>query len=366
MTLAIAAVAYDKESDFVLEEVRLDELKPDELLVKIEAVGVCHSDVTLKQIQPLPAVFGHEGVGIVEKIGSAVKSVQAGDRVVISYPFCGGCHQCGNHKPFLCDNFVKLTISGARLDGSATLFLDQKPITSACFSQSSFATRAITLENNVVKVDATIPEPQKLAALPCGVITGAGSVFNILEPGQNESLAVFGAGAVGLSAVMAARCLGANPIIVVDVVAERLALAKELGATHVINAKTDVVEEIKAITGHGVSYSFETSGNLQAFNNCVASTEKGGTMAIATTPNITGTFELEGMAFLNQALRLISVQLGDSITREFIPRLIALSEAGEFPYEKLITYYDFHDINQAFKDSHEGLAIKPVLVMPRD
>jgi aryl-alcohol dehydrogenase len=364
---ATAAVAYQPDTDFVLEEVTLDDLRPNELLVKIEAVGICHTDATLKHLLPLPAVFGHEGVGIVEKTGAEVSYAQAGDRVIISYPHCGSCSHCEEHQPALCDHFVPLAMSGARLDGSATIFLRGEPITSAFFSQSSFATHAITTESNVVKLNEDVTDPQKYAALPCGIVTGAGAMLNTLDIQKGQSLVVFGAGAVGLSAVMAAHSRGASPIIVVDVVEERLQLAKELGASHTVDGRAeDVAAQVKAITGNGAECVFDTSGHPAAFNNAIASAKKGARMAIVTAPNIGGTFEFDGMAFLSQALTLIGVQMGGSITKEFIPHLIQLNKEGNFPYEKLITYYQFDQINQAFEDSHKGKAIKPILVMPKD
>jgi len=363
---ATAAVAHSADTDFVLEDVTLDTIRPNELLVKIEAVGICHTDATLKQMLPLPAVLGHEGMGIVEQIGSAVTKVKPGDRVVISYPHCGACPNCEDHHPNLCDNFGALAMAGARPDGSATIFLHDKPITSAFFSQSSFATKAITLENNVVKADVGAGEdPHKLAALPCGIVTGAGAVLNNLNIQKGQGLLVFGAGAVGLSGVMAAHSMGAHPIIVVDVVEERLTLARELGASHTINGRSDdVIEQIHAIAPRGTDFALETSGHIAAFNNGVAGVKKGGAMAMVTAPNIGGTFELNGMAFLSQTMSLVGINMGGSITEEFIPRLIALNKEGKFPYEKLITYYKFDEINKAFADSHKGIAIKPVLVMP--
>ena len=363
---ATAAVAYSPEKEFVLEEVTLDDLRPDELLVKIVAVGICHTDATLKQMLPLPAVLGHESTGIVEQVGAAVTKVKPGDRVVISYPHCGTCPSCADHHPNLCDNFAALAMSGARPDGSATIFLGDKPLTSAFFSQSSFATRAITLENNVVKVHLESGEdPNKLAALPCGIVTGAGAVLNNLKVQKGQSLIVFGAGAVGLSGVMAAHSAGAHPIIVVDVVEERLALARELGASHTINGRSeDVVEQIRAIVPRGSDFALETAGHINTFNTGVASVKKGGAMAMVTAPNIGGTFEFNGMAFLSQTMSLVGINMGGSVTEEFIPQLIALNKAGKFPYEKLITFYQFDEINQAFHDSHIGKAIKPVLVMP--
>lgn len=365
-TRATAAVAHEADKDFLLEEVTLDDLRANELLVRIEAVGICHTDATLKHMLPLPAVFGHEGMGIVEQVGSGVTKVKPGDRVVVSYPHCGTCSHCNDHHPNLCDNFGALAMAGSRPDGTATIFLHDKPITSAFFGQSSFATKAITMENNVVKVETGADEnPNKLAALPCGVVTGAGAVLNNLKVQKGQSLIVFGAGAVGLSGVMAAHSVGAHPIIVVDVVEERLALARELGASHTINGRSDnVVEQVRAIAPGGTDFALETAGHIATFNNGIASVKKGGAMAMVTAPNIGGTFEFNGMAFLSQTMTLVGINLGGSITEEFIPRLIALNKEGKFPYEKLITYYRFDEINQAFEDSHKGKAIKPVLVMP--
>lgn len=366
-TTATAAVAHEAQAPFKIEEVTLDALRPNELLVRIEAVGVCHSDAVIKQMWPLPAVLGHEGMGIVEEVGGEVTYAKPGDRVVISYPHCEVCHACEDHRPSMCDNFTQLAFGGTRPDGSPTIFLDGKPINGAFFAQSSFATKAITTESNIVKVDNwPDDEAKQLAALPCGIITGAGTALNVLKIKKGESLAVFGGGAVGLSAVMAAASVGAGPIIVVDVVEERLKLAKELGATHTINGMDkDVPDQVHGIVKQGVNYCFDTSGNVTAFNNAVASARRGAVMAIVTAPNYGGTFEFDCTTFMSNGMTLVSVTMGSSNTREFIPYLIQLNREGRFPYEKLITYYDFEDINQAFEDSHKGTAIKPVLVLPK-
>jgi len=265
-----AAVAEAKGEPFQIQDLELDEPRADEVLVRIVACGVCQTDAHVwHQRLPtaLPIVLGHEGSGIVERVGVAVTSLKPGDHVVLSYQACGHCQPCLKaHYPY-CDHQAEVNFSGARLDGTIGVHRpagSQAPaVRGHFFGQSSFATYALTTERNTVKVPVDMPL-ELLAPLGCGLQTGAGAVLNTFKMTAGETLAVFGVGAVGLAAIMAANAIAARAIIAVDVNEARLTLARELGATHTINPmEQDVGEALRAITGRGVNYVFETSGRSE-------------------------------------------------------------------------------------------------------
>jgi aryl-alcohol dehydrogenase len=357
-----AAIISEPNGQFVIKTVELDDLRSDEILVRIEACGICHTDIIAQNMVPLPAVLGHEGCGVVEAAGSAVDGVKQGDRVIISVPFCSTCPTCIQGKTYICEKALSLGFAGTRMDGSQTISVDGKFISSAFFQQSSFASHAIALGRAVVPVEEYHP-PFMMAAIACGVQTGAGSVFNVFKVKADQGLAVFGVGSVGLSAIMAGKVAGASPLIAVDIIQSRLELAIELGATHALNAGDgDIAEEIRKIAPHGMTFSLETSGNEQAFNDALTCLGMGGTCGIVTTPNLGKPFPFSPLQILDRGSSLQGILLGNSIPRSFLPKLIELNRKGQFPYERLITTYDFKDINKAFEDTKAGVTIKPVLL----
>lgn len=358
---ATAAVIHEAGGGFSLETIELDELQSNELLVKVEASGVCHTDAVAQGILPLPAVLGHEGVGIVEAVGGAVTRFRPGDRVIMSYASCGDCPCCNGDKAYICDSMMPLNFGGSRIDGTHTISLNNEPITSSFFQQSSFSTHAIAVEQNVVKVTGD-HQAEMLAALPCGVQTGAGAILNTLGVGPKDSLAVFGTGAVGMSGLMAAKLAGAFPIIAIDINDERLELARELGAHHLINAKDgEVAARIREIVPRGVDFSFETSANEQALNDAIACLVSGGECGSVSAPHAFQKYPFSPTEIMIRAASLRGIIQGSATPKTFLPRLIELQKQGLFPYERLITTYDFADINQAFADSASGKTIKPVL-----
>jgi aryl-alcohol dehydrogenase len=357
-----AAIISEPNGPFEIKTVELDDLRNDEILVRIEACGICHTDIIAQNMTPLPAVLGHEGCGVVEAVGPSVDGVKQGDRVIISIPFCSTCPTCIQGKTYICEKALSLGFAGTRMDGSQTIYVDGKAISSAFFQQSSFATHAIALGRAAVPVEEYHP-PFMMAAIACGVQTGAGSVFNVFKVKADQGLVVFGVGTVGLSAIMAGKIAGASPLIAVDIIQSRIELAIELGATHALNAGDgDISEEIRKIAPHGMTFSLETSGNEQAFNDALTCLGMGGTCGIVTTPNLGKPFPFSPLQILDRGSSLQGILLGNSIPRSFLPKLIELNRKGQFPYERLITTYDFSDINKAFEDTKSGITIKPVLL----
>jgi len=363
MTQASAAVLRQPDGRFSIETVELDELRRDEVLVRNEASGICHTDLLARERVPLPTVLGHEGAGVVEAVGAAVTGVRVGDRVVISYPWCGVCDHCDTGRPYLCAHHMQLAFSGARLDGSRSIKLGDRPISGAFFQQSSFATRCIAPERSVVPVRADLPS-RLGAAIPCGVQTGAGAVLNSLQVSASQGLAVFGVGAVGLSAILAGRLVGAFPLIAIDVLPDRLALARELGASHALDARAgSVAGQIRDIARGGVEFTLETSGNEQALEDAIASLASGGACGMVIAPHLGKKYPFSPSEVFVRAARLTGIIQGSAVPRQFLRKLLELHERGRFPFDSMVKYYDFSAINEAIADTLAGRTIKPVLEM---
>lgn len=363
-----AAVVNERSAPFVIEALKLAEPRADELIVRVVASGMCQTDLHGRDgyfaVSSFPAVFGHEGAGVVHAVGSAVRDFAPGDPVVMSYPWCGECANCRRQRLNYCLNARNLKNKGTRADGSMLLNKSGVPVYGAFFQQSSFGMFALTQARYAVKVRRDAPL-DLIGPLACSGQTGAGAVLNVLKPQAGDSFAVFGAGAVGLSALMAAKIAGCTPIVAVDVYEHRLALARELGAAHTINTRDcrDVAAEIRNATGGGALHAVEASAAPPALRAAIDSLMPGGTCVLlgSARAGTEATFE---MPFLQQGRVVRGVVQGDSVPREFIPKLIDLMLAGKFPLEKTITFYDLADINRAAQESSSGIAIKPVLRMP--
>jgi aryl-alcohol dehydrogenase len=296
-------------------------------------------------------VLGHEGAGVVAEVGRNVAGVKPGDHVVLSYQSCGHCPECLRGHPTGCQHFWEANFGFARLDGSNALA--KSGVHGHFFGQSSFATHTLATLRNLVQVSRDLPL-EILAPLGCGFQTGAGTVINSLQVQRGTSLAIFGTGAVGLAAVMAARIVGADPIIGVDLNPRRLQLALELGATHTIdNRREDVASRLKAITGRGVDFALEITGSPRMYQLALEVLNPHGTVALIAAPN--------GSTSLSQGRKAVSIIQGDAVPQTFIPKMIALYQAGQFPFDRLIKFYDFSNINRAIADARRGDTIKPVL-----
>jgi aryl-alcohol dehydrogenase len=364
----VAAVAREPRAPLVLEDGQIEDPRPDEVLVRVVATGVCHTDMVVRDqlfTAPLPMVLGHEGAGIVEAVGAAVTEVVPGDHVVMTYMWCGHCHTCESGHPAHCENMGALNFGGGRLDGShATTDAQGQPVHDHFFGQSSFSTLALANERNIVKVDKDAPL-ELLGPLGCGIQTGSGAVLQALGVKAGSSFAAFGAGAVGLSAIMAAKIAGATKIIAVDVTPSRLELAKELGATHTINSReTDPVAAIREITGGGADYTLECSGRAAVLRQAIdALAVLGQCGIVGATPEGTEV-PLNVNDVMIPGRRIVGIVQGDVVSKVFIPMLIEFHRQGRFPFDKLVRFYPFDQINQAIADSESGVTIKPILRMP--
>jgi aryl-alcohol dehydrogenase len=360
-----AAVVESGGAPFTLSDVELDEPGPHEVVVRMVATGLCHTDLGVASGGlpfPLPGVLGHEGAGVVEAVGSAVTGVAPGDHVVLSFTSCGECRNCRGGHPAYCATWLPLNlIGGRRADGSSTISRDGTELGGHFFGQSSFAERALVDERSLVKVDPDVPLTA-IAPLGCGVQTGVGAVWNVLKPVTGSTVVVLGAGAVGLSAVMAAALTPATNIVAVDRVGERLSLARELGATHTVNAaEADLGEALAEITGgQGADGIVETTGNVGVLRQGVDALAARGTLVVVGAPAFGTEVALDVNGLLG-GKQVVGLTLGDAETQTFIPALVRLVKEGRLPLHRLISTYPFTDIDQAVRDMGAGKAIKPVL-----
>lgn len=359
-----AAVVHQEGAPFVMEEVDLAPPRAGELLIKIVACGVCHTDAKSRDgyFTPFPAVLGHEGAGIVEAVGPNTEGFAAGDHVVLSYPYCCECDNCRKGRPYYCYRSTELSFFGKFKDGYSPLSQNGASI-NTFFGQSSFATYAVVPTANAIKVDADI-DLGLLAPLGCGIQTGVGAVINALNPQKEDSVVVFGTGTVGLSAIMGAVVVGCKKIIAVDILDTRLEIAREYGATDVVNSKSeaDVAAVIKELTdGKGADYALDTTGveacTLAALK-CLHTGGKGA--CVAASKKLT--FDPAPSYFIGRSWSYLIE--GEAVPQTFIPQMIDWYKQGRFPIDRMISFYSFEQINQAFDDTKSGIATKAVLKMP--
>jgi aryl-alcohol dehydrogenase len=361
-----AAVVSEQSGDFIIEELQMVAPQPDEVLVSVVSSGICHTDLAARAghlpIPPPPSVFGHEGSGVIEKVGKDVTKVKPGDHVVLGWDYCGECAACKAEKYLYCYNFFLHNFHGARPDGTTTLKEGDQDIHGSFFNQSSFANYSLANQRNVIKVPKDVPL-EILGPLGCGVMTGAGAVMNSMAAKPGSSIAVFGTGPVGMSAVLGAVVCGCTPIIAVDIHEGRLEMAQELGATHIVNAgKEDPIKAIQQITGGGPDFTLECVGNPAVFRQAVDVLPRLGICGLlGVVPP--GTEVSLDMDLIMNGRTVKGILGGDAIPDQFIPKMIELYQQGRFPFDKMITFYPFEDINKAVEDMENGRVVKPVLRM---
>ncbi|MFI1030202.1 NAD(P)-dependent alcohol dehydrogenase [Streptomyces sp. NPDC020951] len=316
-----AAVSHGPDTAFTIEDVEISDPRPDEILVRLTATGICHTDLATKAALPtgVPAVFGHEGAGVVESAGADVSGVKPGDRVVLSYNSCGICARCATGRRSYCERFEALNAAGRRPDGSATLTGRDGDEWSSFFGQSSFARHAIATRENVV-----VPEDADLltaAPMGCGFQTGAGSVVNVLRPGPDSSLVVFGTGGVGMAAIMAAAALGVGTVVAVGLSPQRLTLAAEVGATHTLDgAVEDVVGRIRDLTSGGATHAFDTTGVPSVVRDAALALAPLGSLALVALGTAEVSVDIRDLIGHGKTIR--GTIEGDANPRDLIPRLL--------------------------------------------
>ncbi|WP_078084947.1 NAD(P)-dependent alcohol dehydrogenase [Microbulbifer mangrovi] len=338
---------------------------PSEVQIRLEACGICHTDLLAMVGQlgtPLPAVLGHEGVGIVEALGDGATHLGIGDRVVMSFGACGRCRSCRGASPAYCDSALAMNFSGRRLDGSAPMTLGSSAISSHFFAQSSFASHTVAHVHNLVRLDPDLPAAL-MAPLACGVQTGMSSVLNVLQPGSSDRIAVFGCGTVGLAAVMAARIAGCREIVAVDLRRDRTDLAMALGATaSIVSGNVDLGSALKKFGS--LNGAIDCTGAIPVIEAAFHALAQQGQVICAGLSPAGRKLAIDPRELVFGGRRLRGTVEGDANPREFIPEMIEYFRAGLLPLEKIVQTYPLIEINQALADLSSSAVIKPVLVMP--
>jgi aryl-alcohol dehydrogenase len=364
--MKIQAAVTREKGKFAIETVEIAEPKTGEVLVKMVASGICHTDTAvIEQFLPVtfPMLAGHEGVGIVEKVGAGVLGLNPGDRVILTFPSCGVCEPCKESHPYACEDNFQLFFGGNYADGTKRIKTEDGKEVGIMFGQGSFATYAIADQKNTIKVDVSIDELKALCSLGCGIQTGAGAVLNRMKPRPGSAIAIFGMGAVGLAGIMAAKIAGCSTIIAVHGRRGK-ELAVEFGATHTLNGRDgDVAAKIKEITGgKGVNYALECAGTPDIVTIMLNSMAKEGTaILVSVTGETEVPIKLEPQ-IMNPSVTVAGAVEGCSNPKVFIPELVKFYKEGRLPVDKLTKYYKFEEIGQAFEDSHAGTVIKPILL----
>ena len=363
-----AAVLEQFNKPLKIEQVELDEPKETEVLVRLVATGVCHTDLHCIKGDlsvPLPIVLGHEGAGIVERVGGNVTTVKPGDRVIVTVaPYCGKCPACMMGVPTSCETDPQTAmLMGTMADGTKRLRRKNGDELNHFMAQSSFAEYAVVCESATVKVRDDAPL-DVVCLLGCGASTGIGAVINKARVRAGSSVAVFGCGGVGLATIMAAKLVGARQIVAVDMLDKKLKLAGELGATDLVNAsKDDPVVKIAELSGGGVDYSFEAIGNpsvmTQAFHSVYA--RPGGMAVVLGLAPIGATFPIEAWRFMREVV-LTGCTAGSVRPQIDIPHYVDLFMAGKLPLERLVSArYQLEHINKAIKATLDGEIVRGVI-----
>lgn len=361
-----ASQPYAESLPLVLDEISLAEPGPGEVLVEIAAAGLCHSDLSVidgSRPRPMPMVLGHEASGIVREIGQNVSDFAAGDHVVFSWvPVCGRCLCCASGRGALCEPGVQANIDGTLLRGARRFTDSSSRVCSHHLGVSAFSNFTVAAQESLVKIDTSLPLEQA-ALFGCAVMTGVGAVVNTAHVNAGQSVAVFGLGGVGLSAVMGARAAGAFPIIAVDIVAEKLSLASEAGATHTIDgAQNDPIEAIKQIAKGGADYVFESVGSEKALIQAYLATQRGGTTIAIGLPAPQKLFSVPALSIVAEERTIKGSYMGSAVPRRDIPRFIEMYQAGILPVDKLQTHtLRLDEINAGFDRLAQAQAVRQVI-----
>lgn len=364
MPTTLAAISRDPAAQFTIEPVDIDQPQAGEILVRVTASGICHTDLTARRAGSAerPILLGHEGAGIVEAVGDAVEGVRPGDRVVLAFRHCGACRNCRLGRPAYCAASAGLNHFGARPDRTTRVRIGPDAVLDGFFGQSSLAGYALTTPDNTVVVP---PETDLAIAAPlgCGFLTGAGAILNVLTPEPESHLVVYGAGAVGMAALLAARTLADVSVIVVETSEQRRTLALKLGASEALDpARIDTVAAIRDLTGSGATHAFDTTGSADVLGGAVAALGIGGTVVAVGLGAGVPPIDLLDIVLTGKTIR--GSLEGDATPRHLVPHLLELHSNGRLPLDLLVQRYPYTEINTALADQRAGHVIKPVLIWP--
>ena len=360
------APPYSASRPLVITDVDLAPPGPDEVLVRIVAAGLCHSDLSVingDRPRPLPMALGHEAAGIVEELGEGVGDLKRGDHVVLVFvPSCGHCMPCAEGRPALCEPGGAANTAGTLLSGARRLTRDGRPINHH-LGCSAFAEYATVSRRSLVKIDPELPLEQA-ALFGCAVLTGVGAVVNTAQVRAGASCSVIGLGGVGLACVLGALVAGSRHIVAIDLSDEKLALARSLGATHTFNAgDAGCVDQVKAATGGGVEYAFEFAGSVKALELAYRITRRGGTTVTAGLPPPAAAFALPAVTLVAEERTLKGSYIGTCVPSRDVPRYMALHRQGRLPIDRLMSgKLGLEDINAGFDRLREGQAVRQVVM----
>ena len=361
-----APLPYAQSRPLKIEELDLDPPGPGEILVKIKAAGLCHSDlstINADRPRPMPMVLGHEAAGVVEQLGDGVTDLVVGDHVVLVFvPSCGHCPSCAEGRPALCEPGAAANISGKLLLGTQRLRRNGQPVNHH-LGCSAFATHATVSRRSVVRITRDLPFDEA-ALFGCAVLTGVGAVVNTAQVRAGATVAVVGLGGVGLASVLGAVAAGARQVIAVDLSEDKLALAKTLGATHTFNAgAADAIEAIRQASSGGVEYAIEMAGSVRAFELAYKVTRRGGVTVTAGLPNPSSLWSMAPVQLVAEERTIKGSYVGTCVPSRDVPRYIDLYQQGRLPVDRLKTgTLPLEDINRGFDLLHEGKAVRQVVV----
>lgn len=362
-----AAVLRQPGQPMTIEDVDLAEPRAGEVEVRVQAAGVCHSDLhymTGDLPTRLPIVLGHEGAGVVERVGPGVTRVAPGDPVVLMWrPRCGHCAFCSAGRPALCTSAKRQVSTGGLLDGTSRLSADGSPV-HHFLGVSCFAERAVLAQESVIPIPDGTP-PAVAALIGCAVVTGVGAVLNVLGAGAGRSVLVMGAGGVGLSAVMGADLVGAYPIVVADVAPDKLELARRVGATHTVEVGGTAVDDaVREICPDGVDWAFDAVGKAGTVQAAMASLRTGGTTVAIGLGPAGATVAIPLNDLVQREKRLIGSLYGSANTLTQVPRLLELYAAGRLDLDALVgRTYRLEEINDAYDALVDG-AVGRAVILP--
>jgi Zn-dependent alcohol dehydrogenase len=358
---------YAQTRPLTIEEIELDPPGPGEVLVRMRAAGLCHSDLSVingDRPRPMPMIIGHEGAGEVAEVGAGVRDLRPGDRVVTAFvPCCGHCEPCTSGRPALCEPGFKANSTGTLL-GGAQRMRRAGAIVNHHLGVSAFAEHAITVRQSLIKVDNALPFDEA-AVFGCAVMTGVGAVTNTVQPHRGSSIAVIGLGGVGLAALLGTRLTEASIVIACDLSEDKLALARTMGATHTVNAgDSKALEQIRDLTRGGVHYAFEMAGSVKAMELAYLATRRGGTTVTAGLSNPKHLFSIPHVGIVAEERTIKGSYLGSCDPARDVPRYVELYRAGRLPIDRLLSEHIVLDqLNEGFDRLCEGRTVRQIVTL---
>ncbi len=358
---------YETSRPLKIQELNLAPPGAAEILVRIRAAGLCHSDLSVingDRPRPLPMALGHEAAGVVEQLGDGVHDLEVGDHVVLVFvPSCGHCNPCAEGRPALCEPGAAANGAGSLLSGARRITRNDQTIHHH-LGCSAFATHAVVSRRSAIKIDRDLPF-EHAALFGCAVLTGVGAVVNTAQVRAGTSVAVIGLGGVGLASVLGAAAAGARQVIAVDLSADKLKLARALGATHTFDAGApEVVAAIRDATLGGVDTAIEMAGSTRAFDLAYRITRRGGMTVTAGLPPPDATWAMPAVNLVAEERTIKGSYVGTCVPMRDIPRYVDLFRGGRLPVDRLLTgTLALDDINRGFDLLHAGKAVRQVVLL---